>query len=162
MKKLFLSLLGMLSLISLKAQSDQPTAPESTTKSVYVELGGSGLVTSVNFDSRFKGSDGFGFRVGVGAIPLSSVTIVTIPVGLNYITGKGSSHFEAEVTGTFLTATKNAKFLSKALGGVVVFPHVGYRYTKPTKSFFGRIYLGPLFFGGYTLPYAGISLGYTL
>jgi hypothetical protein len=160
MKKLILMLIGVTVITSLKAQSGN-SEPTGTSKSVYVEVLGSGIGFSANFDSRFMGSKGFGFRVGVGYVPLTGASTLTIPFGLNYITGAKSSHFEAEATATVLTAS-GGKLNGKTVSALFIYPHIGYRYTKPSKSFLGRIYAGPILFNGHALPFAGISLGYTL
>ena len=159
MKSIFLFFLNMLVVNSMRAQADASFA--GTTKSVCAEVLGAGIGFSANFDSRFKGQNGLGFRAGLGFVPVTGITILTIPLGVNYITSKRSSHFEAEFTGTVFTST-NGKFNGDKISPVFLFPHVGYRYSKPSKSFLGRIYGGPMFFGGITLPFAGISLGYTL
>jgi hypothetical protein len=161
MKKLFFFLLVIIPMISLKAQSDQSSGADATSRSVYAEILGGGIGFSGNFDSRFRGANGFGFRAGIGVLPATGATILTVPLGLNYITGSHSSHFEAEFTATVFTVT-NAKFNGKTISPVFFYPHIGYRYSKPTRSFLGRIYVGPLFFAGHVLPFAGISLGYTL
>ena len=159
MKKLSLLLMGAISLLSLQAQSDQ--SQSVTSRSVYVELLGSGLAVSANFDSRFNGSKGFGYRLGLGVVPLKSSTVLTIPLGVNAILGSGPSYFEAEATATILTTT-TGKFNGKSVSPIFIYPHVGYRYTKPSKSFIGRICAGPMFYGGGVIPYAGLSFGYTL
>ncbi|MGH2564405.1 MAG: hypothetical protein ACRDE8_01355 [Ginsengibacter sp.] len=159
MKKLFLILFGVISITSLKAQSDQSQSTV-TSKSVYLELFGSGLIGSVNFDSRFNGTTGLGYRVGLGFVPLTRATALTIPLGLNFITGRGASHFEAEVTATILT-THYGNFNGKPASSVIIYPHVGYRYSKPTKSFIGRIVVGPGIYSGEVIPWAGLSFGYT-
>ena len=160
MKKLFLILLGALSCTCLKAQSESADIP-ATSRSIYVELLGSGLAFSANYDSRFSGSKGFGYRVGIGFIPLKGSTPLTFPLGVNAILGNGPSYLEVEATATILTSTK-ANFNGKKASGIFFYPHIGYRYTKPTKSFIGRIVAGPMFFGSKVIPYAGLSLGYTL
>ena len=160
MKKLCLILLGVVSITSLKAQSDQPERTV-TSKTVYIELLGSGLVFSANFDGRFSGNKGLGYRIGMGFVPISGRTTLTFPFGLNALLGHGPSYFEAEATATILTSS-TGKFNGKEVSKVFIYPHVGYRYTKPTKSFFGRVCVGPMIFGGKVLPYAGHSLGYTL
>lgn len=160
MKKLFLLFFGATVVTSLHAQSST-TSGDITSKSVYVELLGSGLAFSANYDSRFSGSKKFGYRVGIGFIPLKNFTPLTFPLGVNAILGHGPSHLEVEATATILTST-SGKFNGKKPSGVFIYPHIGYRYTKPTKSFFGRIVAGPIFFGGKVIPYGGLSLGYTL
>ncbi|MCC7400636.1 MAG: hypothetical protein IT214_04035 [Chitinophagaceae bacterium] len=160
MKKLCLILLGVASITSLKAQSDN-TQGTVTSKSVYIELLGSGLAFSANFDSRFNGRKGLGYRIGMGFVPLSRRTTLTFPLGVNAILGHGPSYFDAEATATILTSS-SGKFNGKEVSRVFIYPHIGYRYTKPTKSFIGRVYVGPLIFSSKVLPFAGLSLGYTL
>ena len=70
------------------------TASNAQNKAVYGELGGNGLVFSANYDMRFKGESGFGFRAGVGFAAVDGLTIITFPVGLNWLSGKGPHHFE--------------------------------------------------------------------
>lgn len=160
MKKLFLFFLGAISFSCLKAQSESADI-KTTSRSVYVELLGSGLAVSANYDSRFSGSKGFGYRVGIGFIPLKGSTPLTFPLGVNAILGHGPSYLEVEATATILTSTK-ANFNGKKASAVFFYPHIGYRYTKPTKSIFGRIVVGPMLFGSKVIPYGGLSLGYTL
>lgn len=60
MRKIIITLaLCMLSAITLQAQDD-------TECSVSIEGLGVHNVVGINFDSRFKGNHGFGFRVGAG------------------------------------------------------------------------------------------------
>lgn len=159
MKKLLLFLLGFIILISLKAQSSVSQG-NATSKSVYLELLGSGISFSVNFDSRFKGQNGFGYRVGIGNG--ISPNIFIIPFGVNYLTGKGPGHFEAEFTASVLTQSRSYDHKVYSTP-VLIYPHIGYRHSKPSKSFLWRINAGPLFIpDGKLTPYLGFSLGYTL
>lgn len=161
MKKLFLVLLGIVSIISLKAQSDNNDGGTAASRSVYLEVLGGGVGFSANFDSRFSGQKGFGYRVGIGMVPVTGSSVITIPIGFNYMLGRGSSHFVAEVTGTYFS-DKNVKIHGSSDNFIIFYPHIGYRYTKPTKSFMGGVYVGPLILGGNTVPWLGLSLGYTL
>ena len=131
MKKLF----SLLAIAGLLLVINQPsTAQEKTeaNKLLYVELGGPGVITSVNFDSRFKPNErlGLGYRIGVGygvekfegvvvkflkdiliedsssnCFENVSKTFYSIPVGLNYVVGKPkkASVFEIGAGVTFLT-----------------------------------------------------------
>ena len=158
MKKLLLFLSGFIIFVTLKAQSTE--APVSlTTKAAYLELLASGVVFSVNFDSRFRGENGFGYRVGIGTA--ISPNIFIIPLGINYLTGAGPGHFEAEFTASILTSSRsyNDKVYSTP---VLLYPHIGYRHFKPGKSFLWRINAGPTFEpGGRVIPFLGFSLGYS-
>ena len=97
-------------------------------KMFYSELGGSGVIFSLNFDSRFKAGErlGWGFRAGFGSsvenfdwnVVFNTVgddnepkmrSYYTIPVGINYILGKKNSakSFEIGAGTTFLTRKAN-------------------------------------------------------
>lgn len=159
MRKLFfLSALFLCFSISAFCQSETIAG---SSKAVYGELGGSGLIFSANFDMRFKGYKGLGFRAGIGGAGGTGGGIVTVPVGLNFLAGKAGPHyFEAGAT---VTLVSEAFDISDETGsGWFAFPHIGYRYTKPTNSFNGRIVIGPFITGDFMFfPFAGLSAGYT-
>jgi hypothetical protein len=161
MKKiLIILLLGILSAGSVNAQSEKAG---QSSKALYGEFGGSGLIFSGNFDSRFKGHKGLGFRVGIGFFAASDVSVVTFPLGLNALIGNGPHYFEIGASGTLTTAS--VTFFDETDKGSAWFfmPHFGYRFTKPTKSFNGRIYVGPVLAGGQAFfPWGGLSVGFTL
>lgn len=142
------------------AQSEKANSGTGPTKAFYGEIGGSGLLFSANYDSRFKGSNGLGFRLGIGGAGGTGGGILTVPVGLNYITGAGPSHFEFGVSVTFVS---EAFDIDNNSGTWFTHPHFGYRYSKPANSFNGRIYVGPFIGEGFVFfPFGGISVGYTL
>jgi len=157
MKKILMLCLSSAFLFSFsRAQSDNGGA----TKAVYGELGGSGLIFSANFDMRFKGSTGLGFRLGIGGAGGTGGGVVTFPFGLNYVSGKGDHHFEAGTTFTVVTAAFD---ISDNGSTWFLLPHFGYRYSKPSNSFNARIYIGPLIGDGFVFfPFGGLSVGYTL
>jgi len=157
MKKISLLLLCIALIFTAKGQENKPDGA-GTSKAVYAELGGSGLSFSVNFDSRFKGNNGLGYRAGIGFLP-GNRSLLTFPLGINTLIGKGPSFLEAEVTVT--PSSLKAKF-HKTTSSIFIFPHIGYRYSKPSGSFNFRIYAGPLLVAGDVLPWAGLSFGYTL
>ena len=149
-------------LLTLLAASLFITAVSAQNKAVYGELGGNGLVFSANYDMRFTKTDGgFGFRVGIGFAAASDVSVVTFPIGLNYLTGKGPHHMELGIGVTPVTATVTF-FDDESESGTATFimPTIGYRYAKQTKGFVGRIYVGPVIAGGEVFfPWGGISAG---
>ena len=131
-------------------------------KAVYGELGGNGLVFSANYDMRFtKTENGLGFRAGIGFATGVDVSVVTFPVGLNYLTGKGANHLEIGLGVTPLTATVSLFDDENETGSTtIIMPTVGYRYGKVGKGFVGRIYVGPVIVGGGVFfPWGGISAG---
>jgi hypothetical protein len=62
MKKILITLILFCFVLSVNAQDKLPT------QSVYLELGGAGLIYSFNYDFRFDNQrmDGWGMRVGAG------------------------------------------------------------------------------------------------
>lgn len=160
MKSIFLSFLSVTCFLSSFGQSES-AIPSKTSKAVYGELGGSGLAFSANFDSRFKGYKGLGFRIGIGGAGGTGGGILTVPVGLNVLAGKAGPHyFEGGATVTLVTDAFD--FGDESSSGWFALPHIGYRYSKPTSSFNGRIYVGPFITSGFVFfPFGGISAGYT-
>jgi hypothetical protein len=145
-------------------------------KSVFLEIGGNGLGFSANFDTRVtKKEKGLGFRAGIGFFPGVSAgdssvtifkwpTILSIPVGLNYLAGKGPHYFEAGLGATYLYAKGHFTFFffgtDQILSTIVFIPSVGYRYSKPGKGFQFRGIISPYIFSGSATVYGGFSFGY--
>jgi hypothetical protein len=68
--------------------------PSQRAQSVYGEIGGNGILFSVNYDVRFmKSQKGLGARVGIGYL----ADILTIRVGINYLVGRSPNLFEAGI-----------------------------------------------------------------
>ncbi|MDR2042596.1 MAG: hypothetical protein LBP98_09835 [Tannerella sp.] len=119
----------------------QPVQSQNEFKGKYIfsEIGGPGVILSVNFDSRFKNGErlGLGYRVGAGfgvgefkagtadekyygygygygydyAYAYRTRTYYTIPVGLNYVFGKKHSPNTFEIgAGTTLLTRKVALY----------------------------------------------------
>jgi len=179
MKKLFalLALTGSLLIISpsLKAQEQTNCAG----RMLYSELGGPGVVMSLNWDARFKSHArlGFGYRVGVG-VGIGDVEVehgeyysetrtrayYTIPVGVNYVLGKPgtASTFEVGASATFLTRKvslydydedKRGHFI-----GTLAFM---YRIIPENGGFAFRVGFTPMIgTAGDFFPMAAISFGY--
>ena len=147
-------------------------------KSVFLELGGNGLVVSANFDARFtKSEKGFGFRAGIGFVPAvntgeadvfvpSTPGALTIPIGINHLAGHAPHYFESGlgVTYVHVSGTVSSDFWGYSedvTGSAVGFvPSVGYRYAKTGKAFQGRIFISPIISSGGASFWAGLSLGY--
>ena len=95
-KTLLISILALLGCITAMAQ-------ERTERSISIEALGVHNIVGVNFDSRFKGNHGFGYRVGVGytqgthAYMSPSATKVqgfAFPLEVNYLLGKNEQKLE--------------------------------------------------------------------
>ncbi|HMG68894.1 MAG TPA: hypothetical protein VK588_14450 [Chitinophagaceae bacterium] len=137
------------------------TYAQGPAKAAYVEIGGPGLA-SANFDMRFANKEGgAGFRVGVGAFPVNGATVVTVPLGLNYLIGKNNkSYFEVGAGFTYLKiSAKNhgtSKNFTSSFGNVTL----GYRYAPAKGGFFFKAEVTPIFGSGFFLPFAGLGFGY--
>lgn len=57
----------------------------SFSQLVHLELGGAGLIYSVNLDSRFSSKTNLGFRVGLGIFQ-DDRTFFFAPIQINYVT----------------------------------------------------------------------------
>lgn len=166
MRLLTLSLFIIVFSISVSGQysktQDSAVVPKIRAKVVYGELLGSGLIFSAHYDFRFaKKQNGWGMRAGLGFFGGSGGGILTVPVGVNHLAGKGPHYFESGLGFTLASFTGDTDFLDES--GSLLFPSVGYRYQPLGKGLVARVYLGPLvgitegagwfFWGGFSLGY---------
>ena len=157
--------------VSLKHESQRSKVyTDRPPQAVYAELGGNGIVLSVNYDRRFnKRTTGFGFRAGLGYSFDSYTPFVSVPLAVNYLMGRRNSFFEvgAGETPVFLGSVKDyggisigdEDFNSKDVLLITTL-NVGYRLQPIRGGFNLRAGIMPLFAKGGTsiLPY--VSLGY--
>jgi hypothetical protein len=130
-------------------------------RSIIGELGGPGFL-SINYDQRFKGNKGLGFRAGLGGIGVITAAVIAVPVGLNYLTGSGDHHAEFGAGLSALTITDGTDFFEESSSTIFGYIQFGYRY-EPKKGLTGRIFACPLFTSEGLLPFfGGISLGIRL
>jgi hypothetical protein len=167
LKIAIVTLLSFLFYNTSQAQSAISSRADSArAQSVYVELGGPGLLFSANYDTRFsERRDGFGGRIGIGFIAGGGSSLVSFPVQLNYLLGKSSKYFEigagatyASYSGQSLFSFDNTTTTSHTVLGTMTF---GYRYQPVDGGFNFRASFNPLFDSSTFYPSAGISLGYT-
>lgn len=133
----------------------------------YVELGGPGLV-SINYDTRFsQQEDGLGGRIGLGGFWLKDdgdqrISILTVPVGLNYLLGKdGRNYFEAGIGFTYLKLGAKLEDESSKFSGSFGNLTLGYRMAPADGGFLFKAQLTPIFGqGGFYPFYGGIGFGY--
>jgi hypothetical protein len=161
MKSLFFLLFSCL-IMANKLFSQEEKSASTRAQSVYGEIGGNGLVFSGNYDFRFSNSQkGLGMRLGIGFFGGSGGGLITVPVGLNYLSGKAPNYFEVGLGFTYASFTDSEDFLEGS--GTILVPSAGYRYQPEHKGFTGRIFISPLIGiggGGGWLFYGGISAGY--
>lgn len=74
---------------------------QQKTRNLSVELLGAQNVAGINYDSRFKGNSGLGYRVGLGygygdnsGLFDQKINGVGVPLELNYLLGKKNSKLE--------------------------------------------------------------------
>ena len=92
---------------------------QEKTRSLSVELLGAQNMVGVNYDSRFKGNSGWGYRVGIG-----------------YGYGDNSSWIDQKIAERY--ESKENRF------GYFLFGNIGYRYQR-TNGFMFRVGLSPSF-----------------
>lgn len=134
---------------------------QEAAKAAYVEIGGPGLL-SVNYDMRFtKTQNGFGFRAGIGGFRVNGVSVVTVPLGLNYLIGKHNNYFEVGAGFTYANVSAKGKATSKSFTSSFGNVTLGYRYAPAKSGVFFKVELTPVFGDGFSLPlYGGIGIGY--
>ena len=156
----FLLAVLLLTGLKLQAQKDDTDKTEPPAKAVYGEIGGPGIL-SWNYDQRFKGQKGLGFRAGVGGIGFLTAGIFTIPVGLNYLSGSNGNYMEYGAGVSAITLSDGKNFFSTNSSAVFGYLNIGYRYQPEKKGFTGRIFVCPLITSAGFFPfYGGISAGY--
>ncbi len=182
MKKLLTGAFLLLAAFAASAQ-ETTSATSGTTgnTSFYAEVGGPGLVFSANLDKRFTKSHlGWGGRIGIGfassyeetiyTIPgggisynYEDVSVLTVPVQVNYIFGKGASPHTFEVGGGITIGGKKIDIFNfnddkkSNLFGTASFM---YRRQPANGGFTWRLGFTPIIAKGYIQPFAGAGVGY--
>ncbi len=143
------------------AQKRDVKPPSSNASQIYFELGGPGILYSVNYDGRFsKKETGFGGRIGIGIVSVDQQTFSAIPIGVNYLFGSEGKFFEVGSGISFLSVKDKSEFDLFNGSGVSGYLQLGYR-SQPLKSgFTWRANFSPFFGGGYFVPSGGVSIGY--
>ena len=129
---------------------------------IYLEAGGNGLFSSVNYERQLTKQPGLGARIGVGFYSENDFYL-TIPVGINYLFRLKSenSFIDAglgvtwtRVDGKFFSGSKN----SDGDHFVNFMPSIGYRKHTPNDVMW-RISLTPVANKYGFLPWVGFSIG---
>lgn len=135
------------------AQDDMIPA-QMAKHAIFVELGGMGILYSVNYERVFDGR--YSLRGGVAAYPESGFLgrIIIIPVVANYlIQFNQRSYIEFGIGGAFVDWEHNKPSFH-------VFPSIGARNQNMLKSgFIGRMFVLPYYSEGIGV-YPGVSVGY--
>jgi hypothetical protein len=167
-------------LIALSGSAQDKTDLSSdipSRTSFFAELGGPGILFSANIDTRFKpGHLGWGGRVGLGFVTADEyktdvngyptwepASVVTVPVQVNYIFGKGTSPhtFEAGAGLTYVgKKLEIMNFYDDKMSNFFGTASFMYRRQPPNGGFAWRIGFTPLIAKGYIQPSAAASVGY--
>lgn len=144
-----------------------PLAGAQSRNAAYGEIGGSGIIPTVNYERRFN-EHWYG-RVGLGvaftyteddsdaafAIPMT-VSWVNRPASNHHLElGGGITVVAGDRQDLFDYGNNDEEFSTVSMTGIV-----GYRYQKPDGGFLFRAAFTPVAGGGYILPWAGVSFGY--
>ncbi len=108
MGKSFIASIFLFAVCSLSAQdSSLRITNNKHPKTVFAEVGGTGVTYSIHYDQRFGKTNAIGFRTGIGYANLPDGNLTTLPISSNFFLGK-----------------QNA--LEIGIGGLLTIP----RYTK--------------------------------
>lgn len=113
---------------------------------MYLELLGSGVIGSVNYDFRFKpDNDGLGMRMGFGYVP----NVLVFPIGLNGLIGKNRVSFEYGAgisAAVFLNNKSNDLTFSNGMDnlGFIGFGKLGVRITPKNRGVFFNLHWNPM------------------
>jgi hypothetical protein len=161
------------------AAAPAPAAEAAPTErtannALYVELGGPGLIYSLNYD---RAIGPIGARIGIEYWSLSasaggsssSVTWLNFPISVSYL-GIGSlkhmfevgagvdiSYFSAGASILGASGGSGSASAVTAWGTIIL----GYRYQPPDGGFFLRAGIDPLIGSGFFLPWPYVGLGAT-
>lgn len=129
---------------------------------IYLEAGGNGLFSSVNYERQLTKEPGLGVRIGVGFYS-ENAFYLTIPVGINYLFKlKNEKSFIDAGLGTSWTRIDGKLFGdSKNSNGdhfVNFIPSIGYR-RHTTSSVMWRISVTPVANKYGLVPWIGASIG---
>lgn len=141
--------------------SSTPEAPGTARHAVYAELGGAGVVATVDYEYHFASI--VALRVGAGLVPVCGAPSggfdcgpsPNVVFGAHVLLFEGAHHLEFGIgTNIVLIDDTDARFFV---------PSVGYRYQDPGGGFLFRVAFTPqMRFNdlGDVLPWGGLSAGY--
>lgn len=163
MKKRLLFAVLIICTVAANAQGvEKKMGTSASASQIYFEAGGSAVIYSLNFDSRFKKQEnGLGFRIGLGGAGGSGSGYFAIPAQINYLLGENGKYLELGAGGTYINVHGN-DFLFDDQATMVANLVVGFR-SQPfaKKGLTWRIAFTPFIGGGAGFqPYAGASIGF--
>lgn len=131
-------------------------------KLIYLEAGGNGLFSSLNYERQLTAQPGFGLRAGVGFYSENAFSL-TFPVGINYLfkLKNNKSFIDAGLGATWTRI--NGKLFSSSKNSIgehfVSFvPSVGYRKHSKNNVMW-RASVTPIANKNGLVPWLGLSIG---
>ncbi|MEP7258946.1 MAG: hypothetical protein ABI687_11160 [Flavitalea sp.] len=168
-KGLFFSCISII-FFSVAGMAQSQDRQSFKRNSLYAEGANRSAPYTLNFDHVFHMGDklAYSYRVGFSLISQD----ITVPVGINLITGVGNHHFEASTTLIpYLKLNDNKSDPTNLY--LYLIPAVGYRFQKQQGGLFFKASVGPAFKGNpgiddfwnmhiKTYGYGSLALGITL
>ncbi len=162
MRKILFALSFGLLFSSVTNAQDTKVSLEKNAQSFYGEVGGPGIIT-VNYDMRFKGQTGFGFRAGMGGYGVLKKGVFAVPVGINYITGSDTHFVEVGAGLSYIAVSSGNSYFDNTSNNVAAYFNFGYRFQPLKSGLTYRIFLSPLLTSAGLVPfYGGASVGIKL
>lgn len=134
---------------------------------VYGELGGSGIVPTVNYERRMTENwyGRAGLSLVVGYTEEDTDTSFVVPLTASWVSRPESNHHLEAGGGVVFAFGDEQDFYDlgdddEPLSSFFVTGLVGYRYQRPAGGFQFRAVFTPVAGGGDFLPWAGVSFGY--
>jgi hypothetical protein len=162
MKKIIVLIAVLLSCLNLPLAS-QPLEQEYSHHAMYMEIGGQGVLYTLNYDYRF--AKFFAARVGFThyTIPnffFSDLTVTAFPIMGEFLVG-GKEHFFEIGLGIMPTIGESSfHFFSSSKSAVVGTANIGYRYQPSDEGLLFRASL-PIFVTSTGVgAWGGVSFGY--
>ena len=149
--------------VAIFAACQLPAQKSFKRNTFYFEIGGNGLVLSLNYEKQITNKPGLGFHAGVALADDKPA----FPLGVKYLfdLGKQRSFLEVGAGVTLAEQDMWEENLNQAKADPYkagFIPSVGYRYNAP-KGFMWRINYTPVFNKYRTeLFYFGLSIGWRI
>ena len=132
---------------------------------IFLELGGNGLLGSINYERQLTNRPGFGFRVGAGVY--GTDTRLTVPVGVNYLIRffKSRSFVDLGLGVTYTNTDVQLLRRAERLEGYVeknrefyFVPSLGLKVCT-NRNFIWRLYATPVLTTFGLQPHMGLGFG---
>ena len=163
MKKIILVCFFIAGAIITNAQGvEKKLGTSASASQLYFEAGGSGLIYSLNFDSRFsKTENGAGFRIGLGGAGGNDGGYFAVPAQINYLLGENGKYLELGAGATFFHLSDDSFFDDDSENPVYANLVIGFR-SQPfgKKGLTWRVAFTPFIGSIGFVPFAGASIGY--